>query len=98
MLFTLHIPWHAACTVIILLVPLLHSIMFYSIQADIVPQHKVKDVHGAAPGHPNQNMFHPVDFVIPVGPIFAQVAGKLLNICQNQLVWNYLVPSQYTSI
>lgn len=38
---------------------------------------KVNGLHSAAPtsGMPNLNMFHPVDFVIPVGPIFAYVFG-----------------------
>lgn len=29
-------------------------------------------------GMPNLNMFHPVDFVIPVGPIFAYVFGETI--------------------
>lgn len=37
---------------------------------------KVNGLQSAPPGFPNLNMFHPVDFVIPVGPVFAYVSGE----------------------
>ena len=48
--------------------------ILFTLQADIVPQQKAQDVNASLPG----TAFHPVDFVIPVGPIFAYVLGMYL--------------------
>jgi len=37
----------------------------------------MQKVNGLQSSVPNLDMFHPVDFVIPVGPVFAACTGEL---------------------